>query len=467
MMRWLLIIYALLIGTMSVQAQVVGYYHLRVEFTSTSDWAEFRILNSEHILSYRLVSVEGIVERVDTRRADTIGIYQSRANAQAGGLLRVTVDYALSPFVGYEPLRWLLERGSLNRSSLEVFYQTETGDRPLAEIMHDQPVAVTGGRNPLFASLDLWQLMSTERGQAVDLGAVPSVPPMLWAVYYLWYTPDFWTQYTYFDQPQQAYLTADDDLFARQIAQAQSANIDGFLASWWGPGNEIDRQFARLLDAAQAANFQIGMYFETLAAGQPRSRAEITDWLRYALTTYGDHPAWMKVNGAPVIAFWASETVSISDWRDILTQLASEGMPSTTIGMGLRGDNYGVFDGTHEYGVFGLGDLQAAFADMRRQATYAPMLDESPRSRLWMATVQPGYDERGIDGRVGLFREREDGDFYRETWRAALASDPDWIMITSWNEWPEHTYIEPSTTYGELFMDITREWAALWRGQGE
>jgi hypothetical protein len=32
-------------------------------------------------------------------------------------------------------------------------------------------------------------------------------------------------------------------------------------------------------------------------------------------------------------------------------------------------------------------------------------------------------------------------------------------MITSWNEWAEGTMIEPSVTYGNLYLDITREFA--------
>ncbi|MGB3905510.1 MAG: glycoside hydrolase family 99-like domain-containing protein [Anaerolineae bacterium] len=39
---------------------------------------------------------------------------------------------------------------------------------------------------------------------------------------------------------------------------------------------------------------------------------------------------------------------------------------------------------------------------------------------------------------------------------AALHSDPDWIFITTWNEWWEHTYIEPSESYGDQYLEITR-----------
>jgi len=58
-----------------------------------------------------------------------------------------------------------------------------------------------------------------------------------------------------------------------------------------------------------------------------------------------------------------------------------------------------------------------------------------------------------------------DGEFYRSTFEAALESDPDWIFITSWNEWWEHTYIEPSELYGDQYLRMTREFARQWKGR--
>ena len=54
---------------------------------------------------------------------------------------------------------------------------------------------------------------------------------------------------------------------------------------------------------------------------------------------------------------------------------------------------------------------------------------------------------------------RSDGAFYRSTWEAALASDPDWVFITMWNEWWEHTHIEPSEKFGDQYLRITEEYS--------
>ena len=54
-------------------------------------------------------------------------------------------------------------------------------------------------------------------------------------------------------------------------------------------------------------------------------------------------------------------------------------------------------------------------------------------------------------------RARDGGAFFRETWSAAMATNPDMIMITSFNEWLEGTHIEPSVTYGDFYLNLTRE----------
>jgi hypothetical protein len=58
-----------------------------------------------------------------------------------------------------------------------------------------------------------------------------------------------------------------------------------------------------------------------------------------------------------------------------------------------------------------------------------------------------------------------DGEFYRSTFEAALQSDPDWIFITTWNEWWEHTHIERSEEFGDQYLQITREYAGRWKAE--
>jgi glycoprotein endo-alpha-1,2-mannosidase len=55
--------------------------------------------------------------------------------------------------------------------------------------------------------------------------------------------------------------------------------------------------------------------------------------------------------------------------------------------------------------------------------------------------------------------ERWGGETYRVLWEEAVAAHPDYVLITSWNEWHEGSEIEPSVEYGSLFLDETARFA--------
>ena len=74
----------------------------------------------------------------------------------------------------------------------------------------------------------------------------------------------------------------------------------------------------------------------------------------------------------------------------------------------------------------------------------------------------PGYDDRAVPGRP-LPRpvvNRDGGRLFADLWRAAIAADPDWILIVSFNEWHEGSEIEPSRETGSRELDTCRQMSA-------
>lgn len=79
-----------------------------------------------------------------------------------------------------------------------------------------------------------------------------------------------------------------------------------------------------------------------------------------------------------------------------------------------------------------------------------------------MGTVVPGFDARKIRPQ-SIHIPRDSGSFYRSIWDKNLSTNPDWVMVTTWNDYGENTHIEDSATYGNYYLDLTRDYAARYK----
>ncbi|MFB3826391.1 MAG: hypothetical protein ACE15B_06460 [Bryobacteraceae bacterium] len=442
-------LFALLLAVPAL-AETVPYFRLRVEYATTSDWTTLEPVQADSFLSVRQMSTFGNFTRADAR-VNLLALNQPLASARGGDSVGMTADFALSPPAG--PLEFVLKKGAVGASTVRLYLVEEAGTKAVAGIGHDGAVPGDTATNTLRFTVSLPEDAQPRWFER------PDRPKMVWAFYYPWYRLRDWASPQLKDRPLQPYSSDDPEAIARHVEQAREAGIDGFISSWWGPGHYTDQNLALLLEIAAGRGFAVTIYFETLASSGARSPAEIRAWLAYFLERYGGHPALYKVDGKPLVAIWASATVPLDTWREIFASLRAEGLDACYLAGNLDTKNLAVFDGLHTYSVFNTKDLPATLAAAGRAVRYYPLLMDAPAPRIWAATAQPGYDERLIPGRAGLYREREDGAFYRSTLDAALASGPDWLFLTSWNEWWEHTHIEPSEAHLGQYLSITREYA--------
>jgi uncharacterized protein YraI len=76
----------------------------------------------------------------------------------------------------------------------------------------------------------------------------------------------------------------------------------------------------------------------------------------------------------------------------------------------------------------------------------------------------PGYNDVKVRG--GFARDREGGNYFAQSWSAAIASNPSWIVINSFNEWPEGSYIEPSAAFGDMFLGLAATYSQQFKSGG-
>lgn len=278
-------------------------------------------------------------------------------------------------------------------------------------------------------------------------------PPTVFAFYYAWFDEQSWSPDHVADIPAETYVSRDPNTIARQIDQAAGAGIDSFVVSWLGPGNPTDERFKMMLDIAGGKNFSATIDFE---ANRYSSRESLINALTYVRDQLEPHGAFARVNGKPILFFWREQVRSVDEWAEIRAQV-DPNHDQIWIAEGVNIAYQRVFDGHHLYSIAWSPDVNYTLSDWSKRVRRAGA------DKLWVATVMPGYDDTRTSRADKFARARDDGNFYRATWNAALASQPDLVVITSFNEWVEGSMIEPSVTYGNLYLDLTRDYAAQFK----
>jgi LysM repeat protein len=292
------------------------------------------------------------------------------------------------------------------------------------------------------------------------------------AFYYAWYGLDQWAPGKVPDIPSAPYSSRDRNTMIRHVEQARGAGIDAFAVAWYGPqvhNNQTEGNLRAMLDVAAERGFGVTVDLETRSPFY-HSQADVVGALNYLINSHAAHPAFLRYEGKPLIFFWAVRDVfrgegqsAVDAWASIRQQVDPR-HNTLWIADGANIDFLRVFDGHHLYNITwnppaNVHDTLSTWASRVRNYS-----SENGVHKLWAATVMPGYNDLFIPGRSGRFsHDRRGGAYYRETWQAAIDSAPDLIAITSFNEWLEGTQIEPSTSYGNLYLDLTAELSAGYR----
>jgi hypothetical protein len=276
------------------------------------------------------------------------------------------------------------------------------------------------------------------------------------AMYYAWYDSNTWGSNQLTDHPATPYVSSDRSAIDRQVTQAQGAGIDGFELNWWGPNNPTDSNLVTLLSVANNHGFKATICFD-LTSPFVHNPGDATNDLTYA-TRYFGNPAWFHFNGRPVVVFYHVSQYDVGTWGAIRAQ-ADPGHSALWIA---EGDNFSylsVFDGIYPYSIAWSPNPGSQLASYASQARV-------PAGKLWMATVMPGYDDTHLGRPNGFAVNRQNGGYYASLWQGAIATNPDLISITSFNEWMEGTQIEPSVSYGNAYLQLTKQYSDAFRGAG-
>jgi hypothetical protein len=273
------------------------------------------------------------------------------------------------------------------------------------------------------------------------------------------------------------YDSADPLVIQYHMLSARAAHIDGFFIDWYGLHSDEDRHFPALLEQAAELDFSMCICFEDKAmfgyTYQAATRAEAVsnavENLCYILEKYGRHPAYFRIDGKPVIInfSWSepdhtvqAQGFSAREYADILSRVRAQY------------DFWFVHDyHTHlQETYWDIADSMYPWLDVNGPALEAfherlRRGFENGRYPFMSTLIYPGFDNTGVWGwGEGPFvTPREEGEFYRRSWRRALDLGAQFLQVATWNDFGEGATIEPARDYGFQYLEMTEKFAAAWK----
>lgn len=321
------------------------------------------------------------------------------------------------------------------------------------------------------------------RTKASKLQGEKSVDPKVLAFYYTWYgLPERHGRMVHWGKvdPENhdisesthypaigAYDSHDPEVIDSHIQMAKDHGVDAFICTWWGQGKFDDRAFVTVLEHAAEKDFEVSVYWET-APGEGKVKiARAVDDLVYILEKYGEHPAFLKLDGKPVIFVYGRvmNQVAMNEWPAIITLTRERtGKEFLLVADGYKDGYARMFGGIHTYNICGWVQNKGIdeLRELSKQSFASAVGMARKRGKLSCITIIPGYDDTKIRT-PGIDAKRQDGETYRVLWEEAIAANPDWVLITSWNEWHEGSEIEPSWEHGDKYIKMTGKYASMFK----
>ncbi len=264
----------------------------------------------------------------------------------------------------------------------------------------------------------------------------------------------------------------DPDVLEYHFLSARAAGIEGFIADWYGPGVYTDEVFARMLPVAEAQGMKVAVcleeksFYPDYAPVATREEAvdEMVRQVRYVLDRYAGSPAYWHHGGKPVLLMFRNHKEGrlgrhVLRPDELKRAIAMVGRAFQLVPGHADAEYVDAARATFSW-LAETNDLAAYYAS-------AQELERLGRIDLWMASVNPGFDDSGVWGWGNGPRlvERRGFSEYLRYWEAVRQHKPAVVQVVTWNDFGEGTTIEPAHPYGFDYLDVTEQQVEAFTGR--
>lgn len=249
-----------------------------------------------------------------------------------------------------------------------------------------------------------------------------------------------------------------------QIVHAAAAGVDGFAVDVVRrPPGQMAGMLANMAELAQrrAPGFAIMPCLDCA------SIQKVDEWGTFLLEWLGrtgKMPATYRVNGAAVVFTYGAYEMPPADWSELRRRMLKAGHSLFLIGEmnALYRNEKNPLPRIQEYAdVFdGLYFFSPNNEEHERKLLKIERSDGRPLLRVF--SPSPGYWRENTGSFARPFRGTRT---YQTNWDLACQLPVHWTSITTWNDYTEHTHIEPARRFSDAYARLTRIGAARVRGE--
>lgn len=229
-----------------------------------------------------------------------------------------------------------------------------------------------------------------------------------------------------------------------EVRQAIALGLDGFACDLL---SEQGYHFDRVIMLLEAAH-QIDPDFKIMLMPDMEAFQSKTEKIASLVKTLAAYPsAYHLPDGRLVVSPFNSQNESAEWWKTWLANMKTDGIDIAFVPLFQSWKNYAPEFAPISYGMSDWGwrsvNSQSSWSYVPAQAqAYGP---------IWMMPVAP----QDMRPKSQTYSEAGNSGEYRVMWENAIMGGADWVQLITWNDYSEHTCIEPSTGTQYSFYDLT------------